>query len=544
MVLIATLAGTALHAQDQWSLSIIYPNDGRTFTAPANVVLEATNIGFEGLIDGTNPPPSEVVQFFANSNLVGTATNVLGTNVPNVIWMSVPAGTYTLVAVGNIGTNTATSQPVTVTVNEESSNPQTNHPPDSVFGIGILYPAPGMVFTTPASVVIEVGNSGLEGLTGDTNLPPSELIQFFANSNLVATITNTLGTDVSDATWGNVPPGTYTLVAVGSVGTNVATSQPVTITVNEATSNPDTNSGSSFTISIESPTNSEVYTAPASIQLEGVVNGIWKSLTSFEVVQFFANSNLIATVTNLVGTNVSFATWANIAAGNYMMTAVVSNNDGDVATSLPVSISVAENTNPPAVTTFGTIVSPTNGSVYAAPADIGLEETWSAGNPTASATVQFYANSNLIATVNSGPGTNTCFAAWTNVAAGSYNLTVVLTYGSATGSSAPVSITVSDGSTNGPLPSVAARSQLPVVGVFPGNTTIGAPTSHVAGGCVYLSIGATSGMAYSLESSADLIHWAPVFTNKAVNGEAQYVAPNGYNASQFYRIVPANPSSN
>ncbi len=420
LVFIAIITGSGICAQAQWGLSVVWPPDGNTFPASANIQFVVTNTGFEGLIDGTNPP-SEVVQFYANSNLIGEVTNVLGTNVPNMIWTSVPAGAYTLTAVASIGTNQATSEPVTITVNPGTNNPP---PPPAALAVSIVSPGNGNVFTPPATIL---------------------LVAFATETN------------------------------------------------------------------------------------------------ADEVVQFYANSNLIATVTNIPGSNTFAATWSGVPVGSYGLTAVVTTSDGDTATSLPVSISVAEDTNPPVVVPFGGLVSPTNGSVYAAPADIGLEETWSAGDPTASATVQFYANSNLIATVNSGPGTNTCFAAWTNVAAGSYNLSAVLTYGSTTGSSVPVFVTVSDGSTNGPLPNIAARSQLPVVGVFPGNATTGALANHVAGSVVYLSIGATSGMAYSLEGSTDLINWTPVFTNQAINGGAQYVAPNGYSAGQFYRIVPAKP---
>ncbi len=525
--------------QTLYSVSIETPTNGQLFTAPAEIQLE-------DLISATTSPPwTEVVEFYANSILVATVTNGLGTNLSSVMWMNVPAGTYNLTAVAIAGNNQETSQqPVTITVNGATTNPVTNPPPpESAFGVGIIVPTAGSVFETPADIIFEVGNSGLENLVG-TNPPAAEVIQFFANSNLVAEVTNALGSGLPTAAWRNAPAGTYTLVAVAALGTNQATSDPVTITINQGTSNPGANpppplvgTDTNLAVTFGYPSNGEVYTPPGIIGLYAIAT----ETNADEVVQFFANSNLIAAVTNIPGSNVFVAIWTNVPVGAYNLTAVVSNSDGAMATSLPVSISVSEDTNPPVFTPFGTLASPTNGSVYAAPANVGLEETWSAWDPTASAIVQFYANSNLIATVNSGPGTNTCYAAWTNVAAGSYNLTAVLTYGSATGSSAPVSITVSDDGTNGPLPNVAARSQLPVVGVFPGNPTTGAPDSHVAGGCVYLSMAATNGMTYSLESSTDLINWSPVFTNKAVNGEAQYVAPNGYSPSQFYRIVPAKP---
>jgi hypothetical protein len=530
-----------------FGVSIASPTNGQVFTAPADISLE-------DLVINTSPTSIEAIQFFANSYdgavsnsssssfLVAALTNGAGTNLSFATWTGVAAGSYELVAVASeSGGGMATSPPVSITVTEGTAAP----PPPPSLGISIGYPYDGQVFTAPASIEIEA-----QATVSNTLL----IVEFFANSNLVATVTNNPGGNEFVAIWTNVPVGAYSLTAVVSSSNDITAMSPsVVISVNEASSNapppPATNPppvGPLLGISIGYPYDGQVFTAPASIEIEAQAT----VSNTLLIAEFFANSNLVATVTNNPGGNEFVAIWTNVPVGAYSLTAVVTDSDGATATSPPVPVSVDEassNAPPPPPATNSpppsppvTIASPTNGQVFTAPANIQLEDLVPVISPTSVAIVQIFANLELIARVTNGAGTNLSFEAWTNVAAGSYLLTAVDTEtGGSVSTSAPVSITVSEASTNSQETNAVSSSPLTVLGVYSSDTEPVTGSNYVTGGCVYLSIPVTDGMAYCLQRSSDLLNWSPVWTNTAVNGAAKYVAPNLPASSQFYRIVPA-----
>ena len=97
----------------------------------------------------------------------------------------------------------------------------------------------------------------------------------------------------------------------------------------------------------------------------------------------------------------------------------------------------APNNTPPSVS----ITSPAAGATFTAPASITITAAAADSDGTI-AKVDFLANGTLVGTDTTAPYS----VAWTNVAAGTYNLTAVATdNGNASTTSAPVSITVSPG---------------------------------------------------------------------------------------------------
>jgi hypothetical protein len=205
-------------------------------------------------------------------------------------------------------------------------------------------------------------------------------------------------------------------------------------------------------VSLEYPADGEVFMAPEIIPLEAAAS----NPNLLYTIQFFVDSNLVATVTDVAGTNVAYTTWNSVAAGSYELIAVATESGGGMETSSPVSITVTEGTTtPPPLPSFGvSIASPTNVQVFTAPANILLEDLVINTSPTSTETIQFFANSYdgaetnssspfLIATLTNGAGTNMSFAAWTGVAAGSYELIAIATEsGGGMATSPPVSITV------------------------------------------------------------------------------------------------------
>ena len=90
------------------------------------------------------------------------------------------------------------------------------------------------------------------------------------------------------------------------------------------------------TTSLTAPTNNSSYTAPATINLAATATDSDGTITK---VEFYQGSTLIVTDT----TSPYSATWANVPAGNYSLTAKATDNQGAVTTSTPISVTV---TNP------------------------------------------------------------------------------------------------------------------------------------------------------------------------------------------------------
>jgi hypothetical protein len=347
----------------------------------------------------------------------------------------------------------------------QSSN--TNDPPFGPISVSLVEPGNG--------AVSEVFNANifLTAEVIDTNIITQ--VQFFSNSNLVATVTDssvdyysaTGSADLYSAHWTNIAAGDYLLTAVASDSTgNVATSAPAWFVVSDSTNTPPSNIP--LTVNLSSPTNTQIFSAPGTVPLLAQVT----DTNIVKTVQYYATLDApgsyqwtqVGFATNTDGVLVSdqttnnpfWATWTNAPEGYYILIAYAS--DGNVsAPSTPLHIQVGNpppviNTNPPPPPSspyqIG-VLSPVDGSIYAAPSDIQLEALVTGTSPTSVETVQYFVNSNLLTTVTYRAGTNLYFTDWTNVPAGNYNLTAVVSdAGGLTVTSQPVSIVVSDTSTN------------------------------------------------------------------------------------------------
>ena len=187
------------------------------------------------------------------------------------------------------------------------------------------------------------------------------------------------------------------------------------------------------TVSLTAPAAGTAYTAPASISLAASAGDTDGTVAS---VKFYAGSTLIATDTS----SPYSASWTNVAAGTYVLTAVATDNDGDSTTSSGVTVTVNPGANvPPSVALTG----PAGGATYTAPASVTLSATASDTDGTVSS-VQFYAGATLIGTDTTSPYT----ATWTSVPAGTYVLKAVATDNAgATTTSGTVSIAVTAANT-------------------------------------------------------------------------------------------------
>jgi RHS repeat-associated protein len=170
-----------------------------------------------------------------------------------------------------------------------------------------------------------------------------------------------------------------------------------------------------------------VFAAPANITLTASASDSGGSVAK---VDFFEGPTLLGTAT---AAPYSVAL-ANVTAGAHSYTAQATDNQGAVATSAAVNVTVDA---APAVS----LSAPAANAVFTAPASIALSAT--ATDTVGTVTkVDFYQGTTLIGTATAAPYNFT----WTNVVQGSYSLTAVATNDAGqTATSAAVPITVNPG---------------------------------------------------------------------------------------------------
>jgi hypothetical protein len=149
-------------------------------------------------------------------------------------------------------------------------------------------------------------------------------VGFYANGDIVATDTSA----PYSRTWGPVPAGTYNVYALATDDTG-ATSKSATVTITVG----GTSTNTPPTSVISSPANGATFTAPANITIAASATDSNGSVTK---VEFYRGSTLIGTDTSAPYS----ATWSNVAAGTYSLTAVAYDNAGASTASAAVSVNV------------------------------------------------------------------------------------------------------------------------------------------------------------------------------------------------------------
>jgi len=363
------------------------------------------------------------------------------------------------------------------TVSYIRSTPPADVPPT----VSITSPSEGTSFTAPASF----------DLTADASVAGGTIssVQFFANGTSLGTATT-----APFKITANIPnPGSYALTAVATAAGASATSAAVHITVNPPQAAP--------VVSITSPSDGEVFTAPADVNVAAdasVANG------SISSVSFFANGNLIGT-TSTAPFNV---TASDLAAGNYDLTAVATAG-GVSATSGVVHITVTAPQAAPVVS----ITAPIDGAVFAAPANVSVAVNATVASGSISG-VSFFANGSPIGTASTAPFNATA----SNLAAGSYDLTAIATASGASATSGAVHITV----------------------VAPVTVTLSPPA--ISGGSFSFNYTANAGLTYVVQAASSLnssgvFNWAPVSTNVATSGTATFSENLIGNSARFFRVA-------
>ena len=189
------------------------------------------------------------------------------------------------------------------------------------------------------------------------------------------------------------------------------------------------------TVTLTSPANGASFTAPTNITLTASASDTDGTIAR---VEFYNGTTLLNSDT----TSAYSFTWSSVAAGTYSLRAVAYDNSGASATSTTSTVTVAGANQPPTVA----LTSPTNGSIFTAPATVTLSANASDTDGTISK-VEFYNGATLINTDTASPYT----FAWSNVAAGIYTVKAIAYDNSnASTSSATSTITINTTTTTPP----------------------------------------------------------------------------------------------
>jgi hypothetical protein len=162
--------------------SITSPVPNATFTAPANITINASAADSDGTV--------AKVEFFNGTIKLGEVT----ASPFSYAWGSVAAGTYSLTvkAFDNAGATTASS-PVSITVNGSPGNVAPS--------ASITSPVAGASFTAPANISINASAADSDGTVAK--------VEFFNGATKLGEVT----TSPFTFTWANVAAGSYSLTA-------------------------------------------------------------------------------------------------------------------------------------------------------------------------------------------------------------------------------------------------------------------------------------------------------------------------------------------
>ena len=220
----------------------------------------------------------------------------------------------------------------------------------------------------------------------------------------------------SPVVYGNTVTIAYTKPSANPLQT-AAGAQAATIKTQNVTNNIVSPTNTAPTVAITSPGDKSSFTAPAEIIINTNASDAEGTVT---IVEFYSGTTLLGSQSKAP---YSF-TWSNVGQGNYLITAVATDNEGASTTSSAISVSVSEDTPPPTDNQLPSvsISSPTKGNKFEDQADIEIEVI--ASDPDGNISkVELFNGSELLVELNSAPFIYT----WKSVSAGTYQIRAIAT---------------------------------------------------------------------------------------------------------------------
>ncbi|MEJ7805315.1 MAG: Ig-like domain-containing protein, partial [Telluria sp.] len=364
------------------TVSISTPASNATFAAPGVIPFQANAADSDGTI-------SKVV-YYNGAAVLATATVAPYT----FNWSNVAAGSYVITAkaTDNKG-GVTTSAPVNVTVN-----------PNVAPSVAITSPTATDTFVAPVALTLNAAATDNDGRITK--------VEFYGGALY-------LGVDTTapfSFTWPNAPAGNHSVTARASDDKGAVTTSAAVIVTVKTNVLP--------TVSVTS--GSTLY-GPGTVTLTASAAD---SDGTVAKVAFYNGSTLIGT-----STTVPFSiVWANVALGNYSISARATDDKNGTTISAGVDLAVKAAPVPSV-----SITAPANNASYIAPATLTFTAAATVAGDTISK-VEYISGVNLIGTATAPPYTVTL----TNVVPGNYAVTAKATGsfgGTATSSSIGVIVT-------------------------------------------------------------------------------------------------------
>jgi regulation of enolase protein 1 (concanavalin A-like superfamily) len=403
----ATLDGVSVTAGSvQPTVSLTAPANGATYSAPANVPITAQ------ASPGTGASVSQVA-FYSGTTLIGTAL----TSPYSITWSNVAAGSYSLTATvtDSLG-GTTSSSPVGITV-----------------GGGTSLPSP---WTSQ-----DVGNVALAGSASFLN-------GTFTLSGSGADIW--LAADAFRFAY-------QTMTGDGQIVARVASLQNTNVWAKGGVMIRDTlAAGSANAFMALTPGNGANFQRRLSAGAASVKTGPSAATAPFWV-KLVRSGNLFTGYASADGVNWTLVGSDTITMGStvFVGLALTSHNDAALCTATFDGVAITAGS---AVLPTVSITAPANGASFSAPATFAITATATASSGASVSRVDFYSGATLLGSSTTSPYSFT----WSNVAAGSYQVTAIVTDSTgANATSSQVGITV----TSGGLPSPWLTQDIGVVGV-------------------------------------------------------------------------------
>ncbi|MGH8714143.1 MAG: Ig-like domain-containing protein, partial [Casimicrobiaceae bacterium] len=390
----AAVPFTLLQPPPAPTIKLIAPSAPIGFAAPAAPVLYAT------AAPGATLPSSTIarVDFLDGQDVIGTVTSP--NSVPEgyaYLWLNAALGPHQISAraTDTLG-DSASAPPVTLYIFPADQAPQ----------VALTSPDSGQTFNGASTISLAA--------TATSSDRSIQRIEFVAGNDVVATAF----TPPYAASWVGPPPGNYAIVARAFDDLGVAAASPAAYVWVTAGPRPPAVVMTAPTPGSMVPANSPLPLAATAVAPDGGIGRI----------DFYAGTKLLgSSATAPYGVS-----WTTPGAGAASLTAKAYDLQGHSASSTPVGVTVSSNL--PSVS----LTAPAAGARLSAPATIALSASASENGGNV-ATVEFYANGALVATLVSPPYN----AVWSNVAVGAYSLTAkAIDSVGATKTSAAVAITV------------------------------------------------------------------------------------------------------
>ncbi|MFZ6731832.1 Ig-like domain-containing protein [Undibacterium sp. Ji42W] len=292
------------------TVNLTAPANNASVTVGTPIAMTATATDSKGTISK--------VEFYNGATLLGTST----ASPYTFSWTNAAVGTYSISAKATDSQSlTQTSNTASVQVKAAATTPPTVSLTPALKQTTQTVPANG-TFVAPAGISLAATATPASGST-------IAKVEFYQGATLIGTATAPTTTNGStySVNWSNVTANSYNVTAKATDNKSAtATTAPVTVNVINNTAP---------TVSLTAnPANA---TAPATIILNATATD---SDGTIAQVEFLNGTNSIATVTQAPYTT----NWANVAQGNYSLTAKATDNLGATTTSAALPVAVTANT--------------------------------------------------------------------------------------------------------------------------------------------------------------------------------------------------------